>query len=328
MGNTIVTSTELSRPLFIAANNGDIEAINNLIIIKPEVLIDISWVDPETNCTAIGIATLKGHLEMVRFLLKAKENNLVGSIEHRENPPAQAPPLDLAGKNNNLAIAKLLLEYGERCNFPENKYGSYFEKMIKSSQLAHKIFSLEDLDINDIQNLETIKNDLYLKEILITTFKNDISHSEYIPGPDNSKASSNLSAYFDNIKNIYQNKFEESLMGGLLKVITELELQHVNKAKHSTIEFTRNLFEDSNYDFQNYLKSMIENPEKQRLKEIIRSNPNLEKIIDELTNNKYLDMELRDKLNDFIESDYSSDLDSSNSSDNDSHHEVQNIGEI
>ncbi|WP_341791777.1 hypothetical protein [Rickettsia endosymbiont of Gonocerus acuteangulatus] len=99
---------------------------------------------------------------MVRFLLKAKENNLVGSIEHRENPPAQAP-LDLAGKNNNLAIAKLLLEYGERCNFPENKYGSYFEKMIKSSQLAHKIFSLKDLDIKDIQNLETIKNDLYLK---------------------------------------------------------------------------------------------------------------------------------------------------------------------
>ncbi|WP_341791776.1 hypothetical protein [Rickettsia endosymbiont of Gonocerus acuteangulatus] len=109
-----------------------------------------------------------------------------------------------------------------------------------------------------------------------------------------------------------------------LKVITELELQHLNKAKQSTIEFTRNLFEDSNYDFQNYLKSMIENPEKQRLKEIIRSNTNLEKIIDELTYNKYLDMELRDKLNDFIESDYSSDLDSSNSLDN----EVQNIGEI
>ena len=323
MENTIIISTELSRPLFISANNGDIEAINNLIVIKPEVLIDINWVDPETNCTAIGIATLKGHLEMVRFLLKAKENNLVGSIEHRENPPAQAP-LDLAGKNNNLAIAKLLLEYGERCNFPENKYGSYFEKMIKSSQLAHKIFSLKDLDIKDIQNLETIRNDLYLKEILITTFKNDISHSEYIPSPDDSKVSSNLSAYCDNIKNIYQNKFEESLMDKLLKVITELELRHLNKAKQSTIEFTRNLFEDSNYDFQNYLKSMIENPEKQRSKEIIRSNPNLEKIIDELTDNKYLDMELRDKLNDFIESDYSSDLDSSNSLDN----EVQNIGEI
>ncbi|WP_341791778.1 hypothetical protein [Rickettsia endosymbiont of Gonocerus acuteangulatus] len=62
MGNTIVTSTELSRPLFILANNGDIEAINNLIAIKPEVLIDINLVDPETNCTAIGIATLKEHL--------------------------------------------------------------------------------------------------------------------------------------------------------------------------------------------------------------------------------------------------------------------------
>ncbi|WP_395477197.1 ankyrin repeat domain-containing protein [Rickettsia endosymbiont of Pantilius tunicatus] len=326
MGNTTVMSTELSRPLFVAASKGDIEAVNNLIAIKPEILIDIDWVDPETNCTAIGIAALKGHLKMVKFLLAAKENDLVGSTS-QEILSAQAP-LDLAGKNNNLDIAKLLLEYGERCNFPENKYGNYFEKMIKSSELAHKIFSLEDLDINDIQNLEIVKNDLYLKEILITTFKNDVSHSKYIPGTGSLKLSNNLSAYYDSIKNIYQNKFEESLAEELLKVITEVEFQFMNKAKHSTIEFTKNLFEDSNYDFQNYLKSMIENPEKQRLKEIIRNNSNLEKIIDELTDNKYLDMELRDKLNDFIESDCSSDLDSSNSSDNDLKYEVQNIGEI
>ncbi|KJV81123.1 ankyrin repeat family protein [Rickettsia hoogstraalii str. RCCE3] len=216
---------------------GDIEAVNNMIASEPKTLIDISWTDPETNCTAIGIAALKGHFKIVKFLLEAKENNLVEG-KCLKNLSAQEP-LDLAGKSNNIEIAKLLLEYGEKCNFPEDKYGSDFEKMIKSSQLAHKIFNLKDLDYNDIQNLEIVKNDSYLKEILITTFKNDIFHSEYIPNAISIKVSSNLSEYCMSIKNIYQNRFEEALMESLLAVIIELELQYINEVKQCIIELKK-----------------------------------------------------------------------------------------
>ncbi|WP_040257471.1 hypothetical protein [Rickettsia hoogstraalii] len=67
---------------------------------------------------------------------------------------------------------------------------------------------------------------------------------------------------------------------------------------------------------------MVNDPEKQHTKEIIRNNPNLIKIIEKLTNNKHLDIELRNKISNFIDFDFSSD------SGYDSHDEVSNIGEI
>ncbi|KJV81122.1 hypothetical protein RHORCCE3_0304 [Rickettsia hoogstraalii str. RCCE3] len=67
---------------------------------------------------------------------------------------------------------------------------------------------------------------------------------------------------------------------------------------------------------------MVNDPEKQHTKEIIRNNPNLIKIIEKLTNNKHLDIELRNKISNFIDFDFSGD------SGYDSHDEVSNIGEI
>jgi ankyrin repeat protein len=116
-------------PLYLAANENYIETVKVLLSFNPDLEIEYDGEDDQTGYTALTIATVKGHTDVVRLLLEAGAN-----VNHRSKH--NYFPLEWAVSSNKEDIVRILMEYNTELNLVDDDGDAALNCIGPSTSLA------------------------------------------------------------------------------------------------------------------------------------------------------------------------------------------------
>jgi ankyrin repeat protein len=134
----IINPARKKEDLFKAAQNGDVEAIQNILNEK-EMDVDVA---DENGLTALHLASSRGHLQVAKLLLEnGAKINQKGMFDKTA--------LHLAATNGHFAVAELLLENGAVIDLKHSRGFTALHLAVENSKLELAELLLENgADIN------------------------------------------------------------------------------------------------------------------------------------------------------------------------------------
>jgi ankyrin repeat protein len=100
-------------PLYLAANENYVETVKVLLSFNPDLEIEYDGEDDQMGYTALTIATVNDHTDVIRLLLEAGAN-----VNHRSK--RKYFPLEWAVSGNKEDIVRILMEYNTELNLVDD----------------------------------------------------------------------------------------------------------------------------------------------------------------------------------------------------------------